>query len=287
MNVQQCAQVIWAKQDPANPFAFRGAVAMRFSAQKNTRGMGGGRKKEKVLTCATPDFGTYPRKRPWTGLMNDRDAEQSLYLRPSHVVPTQEQLDQLADRIERAYRLRQSGWWQGGSTMRVWFAAAVRLWQVHAADSLAFPLDPELFVAAQPISASFADPWSELAEPGAARRYRSLVRRIVRKLRAELRREVRRAERLIGRGRQINAVLSADDGHLSPLGCFIVACRAGRADLASRFALAAAAQHRSCTLYQLASLSVLPADFYPAQNISHAPEIEPAPRGEKLLLSLN
>jgi len=203
------------------------------------------------------------------------------------VVPTQEQLDHLAGRIERAYGLRQPGWWRGGSTTRVWFAAAVRLWEVHAEDSLAFPLDPELFVAAQPISAPFSDPWSELAEPAAARRYRSLVRRIIRKLRAELRREVRRAEQLIDRGREINTVLSADDGRISPLGCFIVACRAGHDDLAGRFAAAATAQHRSCTLYQLASLSVLPADFYPAQNTGFVQESEPARRGEKLLLSLN
>ncbi len=203
------------------------------------------------------------------------------------MVPTQEQLDHLAGRIERAYGLRQPGWWRGGSSTRVWIAAAVRLWEVHAEDALAFPLDPELFVAAQPISAPFSDPWSELVEPGAARRYRSLVRRIVRKLGAELRREVRWAERMIKRGREINTVLCANDGRLSPLGCFIVACRAGRADVASQFAVAATAQHRSCTLYQLASLSVLPADSYPAQRIGFSQDNEPAPRGEKLLLSLN
>jgi hypothetical protein len=71
------------------------------------------------------------------------------------------------------------------------------------------------------------------------------------------------------------------------LGCFIVACRLGRADLASRFVAAATAQHRSCTLYELASRSVLPADCYPAQMSSFSHENEPAPRGEKLLLSLN
>jgi hypothetical protein len=215
------------------------------------------------------------------------DEQPRLYLRSSHVVPTQEQLDHLAGRIERAYLLRQPRWWRGGSTTRVWFAGAVRLWEAHAKDSFGVPLDPELFVAAQPISGPFTDPWSELAEPAAAQRYCSLVRRIVRKLRAELRREVRFAERLIGRGREIDTVLSADEGRLSPLGCFIVACRAGRADLANRFAARASAQHRSCTLYQVASLSVLPADFYPAENVGLAPEGEPAPRGEKLLLSLN
>jgi hypothetical protein len=248
---------------------------------------GGCNKKRNSFDVLDARFRYVESNRPWMGLIDHMDEQPRLYLRSSRVVPTQEQLDHLAGRIERAYGLRQPGWWRGGSTTRVWFAAAVRLWEAHAEDSLAFPLDPELFVAAQPISGPFSDPWSELAEPAAARRYRTLLRRIVRKLRAELRREVRFAERLIERGREIKTVLSADNGRLSPLGCFIVACRAGRADLAARFAALATAQHRSCTLYQLASLSFLPADSYPAHQLGCAPETEPAPRGEKLLLSLN
>jgi len=169
----------------------------------------------------------------------------------------------------------------------VWFAAALRLWEVHAQDPLRIPLDAELFVASQPISTAFADPWTELSGPEAARRYQSRVRRIVRRLGSELRREVRRAERLIRRGCEMSAVLNVQDGRLSPLGCFVVARRAGRADLADRFAAAAAAQHRSCPLYRSASLALIPADFYPDENLALEHQPETAPRAAKILLSLN
>jgi len=149
------------------------------------------------------------------------------------------------------------------------------------------PLDAELFVASQPISGPFADPWTELAEPEAARRYRSRVRRIVRRLGCELRREVRLAERLIGRGREMSAVLSVQDARLSPLGCFIVARRAGRADLADCFAAAAAFQHRSCPLYRSASLALIPADLYPAESLAFEHESATARRTGKIVLSLN
>ncbi len=149
------------------------------------------------------------------------------------------------------------------------------------------PLDAELFVASQPISAPIADPWSELAAPESTRRYRSQVYQIVRRLRSELKREVARAERLIVRGRDIANVLDLDDGRLSPLGCLIVAWRAGRADLADRFAALAAAQNRSCPLYRLACHALLPANFYPVESMEIEREAQAAPRAEKILLSLN
>ena len=177
----------------------------------------------------------------------------------------------LAGRIEHAYELRPSAF--GGawcSTQRVWFAAAFRLWEAHNHDPLRVPLDPELYVASQPISGPFADPWTTLAQPEAARRYRSRVKHVIRQLRSELRREVRRAERLIHRGNDIDALLSVQDGRLSALGCFIVATRAGRTDLADSFADAAAFQHRSCPLYQSASLSLVPATGCIRPKASHA-----------------
>jgi len=203
------------------------------------------------------------------------------------VIPTQEVLDHLAGRVEHAYGLRRPRWWGGCSTQRVWFAAALRLWEVHAQDPLRVPLDAELFVASQPISVAFADPWTELAQPEAARRYRSQVRRIVRQLGSELGREVRRAERLIRRGGEMCAVLSLQDARLSPLSCFIVAQRAGQVELADRFAAAAAAQHRSCPLYRLAILALIPADCYPVESLALEPQTQTVPRAEKVLLSLN
>jgi len=203
------------------------------------------------------------------------------------MIPTQEVLDPLAARVECAYGLRRPRWWRGCSTQRVWFAAALRLWEVHARDSSRVPLDAELFVASQPISIAFPNPWTELAGPEAALRYGSRVRQIVCKLGTELRREVRRAERSIRRGRAIFDVLSAQDGRLSPLSCFIVAQRAGRADLADRFAVAAAVQHRSCPLYRSASLALIPADSYPVESLAFEHPPHPVPRAEKMLLSLN
>ena len=186
------------------------------------------------------------------------------------MLPTQEVLDQLAGRVERAYALRRPRWWRGCSTSRVWYAAALRLWEAHADDPERVPLDAELYVASQPISVPLADPWTELAQPEAARRYRSSVQRIVRQLRAELKREIGLAERSIRRGVGISTVLKRKSHRLSPLGCFLVAQRAGRPDLAGCFAAAAADQHRSCPLYRTASLALVPAEFYPDDRLAVA-----------------
>ena len=50
------------------------------------------------------------------------------------VLPTHEVLDQLAGRIEQAYGLRRPRWLRGCSTSRVWYTAALRLWEAHAGD---------------------------------------------------------------------------------------------------------------------------------------------------------
>jgi hypothetical protein len=244
------------------------------------------KKKENPVDAVTRRFRSSELK-PQGSAQETMEQQQRRYLRPSHVLATQEALDRLAVRVEHAYGLRRPRWWRGCSTQRVWFAAALRLWEVHAQDPLHVPLDAELFVASQPISAAVADPWTELTEPEAARRYRSRVRRIVRQLGSELKREVRRAERLIRRGHAMGAVLNVQDGRLSALGCFIVAQRAGRADLAAHFAAATAAQHRSCPLYRSASLLLMPADFYPIESLALETQSAWAPLAEKIVLSLN
>jgi hypothetical protein len=197
-------------------------------------------------------------------------------------------IEELSGRIQQAYELRRPDWRGGCSTSRVWSAAAERLWAAHAADPTWVPIDAELFVASQPISVPFADPWSELAQPESTRRYRSMLRRIVRRLRGELKREISRAERLIVHGRDTREVLKTG-GRISPLGCFIVAARAGLGELANSFAAAAAAQHRACPLYREASHSLLAADLYPvgAHFASHEIPRDLKPRVDKLLLSLN
>jgi hypothetical protein len=189
----------------------------------------------------------------------------------SHVLPTQEVIDHLASRIERAYALRRTGWDRGCSTPRVWAAAAMCLWQAHA-DDPTIPLDSELFVASQSITGSLGDPWSELTQPDAGRRYRSQVRRIVDRLRDELSREIRLAERRMEDPRITLAALSKDR-RLSPLGCYIAAHRLGRPEMARHFADGAAEQDRACPLYRAASLSLLPAEHYPLEE-------SPIPQGK-------
>lgn len=180
------------------------------------------------------------------------------------MLPTQETLDRLAVRIERAFTLRCSNWYRGCSTHRVWSAAATILWEVQFEDPT-IPLDPELFVASQPLTSSFADPWSSLAQPEAGHRYRRSVRRIIRRLRTELKREIRRAEDLLRQGRALSTIIGSQDARLSPLGLYIAAHRADRPDLAGRVRPGAIEQHNCCPLYRSACLAFLPAELYPME----------------------
>lgn len=201
------------------------------------------------------------------------------------MLPTQELIDHLADRIERAYALRRAGWYRGCSTRRVWSAAALCLWQAHA-DDPALPLDSELFVASQKLPHAVGDPWAELAQPEAAHRYRLQVRRIVLLLRNELSREVRIAE-----GRMDDPLLGLAsllrDRRLSPLGCYIAAHRKGRHDLALRFAGSAAEQHKACPLYREASRTLLGMEFYPAREAPAPTDLDFLPRSHSKSIVMN
>ena len=181
------------------------------------------------------------------------------------MLASQETIESLAERIERAYRLRHPHWNRGCSTSRVWAVAAAILLDVHG-DDPTIPLDPELFVAAQRGVSDYPDPWTELAQPMAGRRYRDQVRQIVERLRVELGREVRRAERLVRRGEPLELVVLAKSRLLSTLGGYILARRAGRDDLAERLRRGAVDQHWSCPLYRQASLPLLPAEDYPVRG---------------------
>ena len=202
------------------------------------------------------------------------------------MLPTQALIDHLSDRIERAYILRRPRWCRGCSTRRVWSAAALRLWQAHVEDPR-LPLDCELYVASQTITPALSDPWSELAQPEAALRYRSRVLWIIRRLRSELKREVRLAERRIREDKDIRATTLPANGRVSPLGCYIAAQRAGLTELAEGFTTAAAQQHGSCPLYQSASLPLLPADLYPMNGSAVARNAEHGVSMPKKLTVLN
>ncbi len=136
------------------------------------------------------------------------------------------------------------------------------LWDAYLEDP-SIPTDPELFVASQPLSGPYVDPWTILAQAEAGRRYRKNVTRIIRRLRRELKQEIRRTEALTSQGRSLSALIRLHDARFSPLGLYITAHRAERPDLAELLRFGAIAQHKSCPLYRAASLALLPAKFYP------------------------
>lgn len=198
---------------------------------------------------------------------------------------TQDLVESLAGRIERAYRLRKGKWNAGCSTSRVWSAAALTLLKAHR-ECPELPLDPELFVAVQPGGGAFLDPWRDLAQSTSIRRYRRWVHRIVCGLESELKVEVQWAETKADAGDSLEDVLSTESSALSPMGRYIVAQRAGRADLARPFVAGALIQHRSCPLYRQAFLRFLPADAYPEQTWADEPHATaPTPTQERLVRS--
>lgn len=181
------------------------------------------------------------------------------------VLATQRDVDRIAERIERAYLLRRPFWHRGCSSPRAWTTAAEGLLNLHL-DDPEIPLDPELYVASQPIQSDAADPWTDLTQPSSFERYRRCVQRIIRRLRTEVRRECRLANRQLRSGLAIEDILQANDTTLSPLSCYIIALHAGRNDLASRFRANAEAQHWSCPLYKQACAGWIKSEAYPAKE---------------------
>ncbi len=151
------------------------------------------KKFKNTVTHRFADLG--PKCRTVMKAVRNRTADGRDEARSGSVIPHQELIDDLACRIETAYRLRCPRWWGGCSTARVWDQAALYLWQAHVEDPERVPLDAGLYVAAQDISCRFANPWFDLAQPEAIERYRSRVIQIVRQLRTELKKEIGRAER--------------------------------------------------------------------------------------------
>ncbi len=202
------------------------------------------------------------------------------------MLATQNELDRLATRIQQAYRRRDMHWNGGCSTTRVWTAAAMVLWQTHI-ENAEVPLDPELFVASQPMKSDVANPWIDVARAEAGVVYRRRVGHIIRQLQAELKREIKHAERLMEKGQPLPKVLSDPNPRISPLGRFILAQKAFRRDLAESFERDALAQHRSCPLYRSASLAFLAADQYPVDQAKHRFQGDPGPVHRTTTASLN
>jgi hypothetical protein len=177
------------------------------------------------------------------------------------VLPTQEMIARLGERIRQAYIRRYPDWSPIRTTEGVWNATAAGLLMLHR-NKPTIPIDPELYVAVQPLG-SWADPWADLTQQSSLRRYRRHIRLIVTQLRNEIKDEVRQAERLIRRGASLSKVLADSGCKLSALGRFVVVLRAGRVDLAEQIRPAAERQHLSCPLYMQACRTLLASRDYP------------------------
>ena len=189
------------------------------------------------------------------------------------MLPTQATLETLAERIEQAYRRVRPRWCGIAVSSRVWEMAAAGLYLLHSRNP-SIPLDPELFVASQPMIGRWSDPWVELTPPRSLKRYVRRVRRIVRQLATELQVELRRAERRLIRGKALDSFIGSDFRSLSPLGCFVLAHRAGRDDLTERFRAGAQSQHIACPLYRVVCRSLLPDGMYPEPLLEDSPILE-------------
>ena len=94
------------------------------------------------------------------------------------MIPTQDEIEPLAERIERAYRRRYPYWNPIGTTPGAWETTATRLISAVGIDPT-IPVDPELFIAAQPPVENPHDPWAELAQERPFRLYLKAVKKIV------------------------------------------------------------------------------------------------------------
>lgn len=153
-----------------------------------------------------------------------------------------------------------------------WLAAAEALVELHRKEP-AIPVDPELFVACQATPGRGRAPWPVPPPRVAVLRYRRRVRRIVADLRRELRQELRRAGVRLAAGEPLGVVLRSGRQQLSPLGRYILAHRANRADLLERLRRPAEDQHRACPLYRQACRGLLSEQVYPVFELAPGVEI--------------
>ncbi len=170
--------------------------------------------------------------------------------------PTNEELEFLAERIAEAYVRRRPGVRVEDPCSGVWKTAASILWGI-ARENGKYPVDPELFVAAQSNSDGFADPWVELTDPRASECYRRLVRSLIHRLRRDLGREMRRIHRKLDADTLMELTPRWLARRFSPLALYLAAKEHGRDDLAAAFHEEALAQHQACPLYRIAACPTL------------------------------
>ncbi len=182
------------------------------------------------------------------------------------MIITPRAVEQISDRIERAYLRQHPEWKHMGLDPRLWIAAAAILMDAHRADP-SVPVDPELFVACQTAGSVTSDPWSELTRASSRRRYLVRLRKIVRSLRCELREELQRINSAEKRGEELELILLSSSRRLSPLSRYLAAAVRNRLDLTDRLEAEARNQHESCPLYRQAAEGLIPAQDYPVMPL--------------------
>ncbi len=178
--------------------------------------------------------------------------------------------EQIARRIERAYLRRRPEWRAASIDGHLWTAAARVLLKVGAEQN-DIPIDPELFVASQIRAGLTSDPWMDLTQPKAGRRYVAQVRRIVSNLEMELNEEIARVEDAVLDGRSPEMVLLSSNLRLTPLGRYLAATRLGRPDLALPLLADAHEQMRICPLYRAAISDLIAPEDYPEEPLDRTP----------------
>lgn len=194
------------------------------------------------------------------------------------MLTTQTSLDQLADRIEQAYRRRHPQWFAIGLTPGVWTAAAARLVEVEEVGS-GLPVDPELFVAVQSYKSFRRDPWGELTQEQAAKVYRAAIRKIVRQLRAELKAELRWSRRHLEMGQSLDQIFGQARSRVSPIAKLVLCQEWDRDDLAEAVRPAAEAQHQACPLYRIACEDLMATSAYPTPRAAASSDLLAIPAG--------
>jgi hypothetical protein len=186
------------------------------------------------------------------------------------VLSTTCELETVAQRIERAYLRRLREWHGYRTEPRVWESAASLLLEAPRIESRA-PIDPEMFVACQPETGTWSDPWEDLTRPESLRRYLRQIRRIIVTLRRELRGELKRIRRAVRRGVLLETLVHEPCEDASPLAHYIAFVRAGRLELAQAVKTWALRQHEACPLYRHAAEALLSTPSYPVHEhvLSH------------------
>lgn len=175
------------------------------------------------------------------------------------------QVLEIAIRLESAYvRNRNAGLERHEINPTYWIRCAVSLLATNRQDSI-YPLDPELFIAAQSDKKTKTNEVEFPQEVDEAiDRYKLSILRTIRKLRQELTEELNWLSSASRRGLPVERLIRTASRRITPLSLYIHAQRMNREDLANELISQVLNQHEHCPLYRAASSQWLEGCRYPA-----------------------